>query len=130
MIETMADVASGVDLSLPGGERPRRLRATPALRRLVRETRLHPAQLIAPLFVVSGRGRREEIASLRGHARLSPELVVAEARRLAGQKDQAARHANEQPLEGRPIQFRLVNRIRICEIVFQERDGRLQISRA
>jgi porphobilinogen synthase len=50
----------------------------------VRETRLHPAQLIAPLFVVSGRGRREEISSLKGHARLSPDLAVLEAERLAG----------------------------------------------
>ena len=36
--------------------RPRRLRATPAMRRLVAETRIHPAQLILPLFV------REDIA--------------------------------------------------------------------
>jgi porphobilinogen synthase len=34
--------------------------------------------------VVSGRGRREEISSLKGHARLSPDLAVAEAARLAG----------------------------------------------
>jgi porphobilinogen synthase len=54
------------------------------LRGLVRETRLDPNQLVAPLFVVSGRGRRDEISSLKGHARLSPELAVAEAHRLAG----------------------------------------------
>jgi porphobilinogen synthase len=63
-------------------DRPRRLRANPQLRELVRETRLHPAQLVAPIFVVSGRGRREEISSLKGHARLSPDLAVAEAERL------------------------------------------------
>ncbi|MHB8688493.1 MAG: porphobilinogen synthase [Candidatus Dormibacteraceae bacterium] len=68
----------------PVGDRPRRLRANPHLRALVRETRLHPAQLIAPMFVVSGRSRREEIASLKGHARVSPDLAVAEAERLAG----------------------------------------------
>jgi porphobilinogen synthase len=51
---------------------------------LVRETRLHPTQLVAPIFVVSGRGRREEIASLKGHARMSPDLALAEAERLAG----------------------------------------------
>jgi porphobilinogen synthase len=67
----------------PAGERPRRLRANPRLRDLVRETRLHPAQLVAPIFVVSGRGRREEISSLKGHARLSPDLAVVEAERLA-----------------------------------------------
>jgi porphobilinogen synthase len=49
----------------------------------VRETWLHPSQLVAPLFVVSGRRRREEIASLNGHARLSPDLALAEAGRLA-----------------------------------------------
>jgi len=69
---------------VPSGDRPRRLRANPQLRELVRETRLHPAQLVAPIFVVSGRGRREEISSLKGHARLSPDLAVAEAVRLAG----------------------------------------------
>ncbi len=67
----------------PAGDRPRRLRANPPLRELVRETRLHAAQLVAPIFVVSGRGRREEISSLKGHARLSPDLAVAEADRLA-----------------------------------------------
>jgi porphobilinogen synthase len=51
---------------------------------LVRETRLHPAQLVAPIFVVSGRRRREEISSLKGHARMSPDVALAEAARLAG----------------------------------------------
>ena len=66
-----------------GAQRPRRLRATAALRALVRETRLDPSQLVAPLFVISGRGRRHEIASLKGHARLSPDLALVEAHRLA-----------------------------------------------
>ncbi|HKB33342.1 MAG TPA: porphobilinogen synthase [Candidatus Dormibacteraeota bacterium] len=68
---------------IPEGDRPRRLRANPHLRDLVRETRLHPAQLVAPIFVVSGHGRREEISSLKGHARLSPDLAAVEAERLA-----------------------------------------------
>jgi len=68
---------------IPAGDRPRRLRANPQLRELVRETRLHAAQLVAPIFVVSGRGRREEISSLKGHARLSPDLAAVEAERLA-----------------------------------------------
>jgi len=71
-------------VTVPGADRPRRLRSNPALRALVRETRLHPAQLVAPLFVVSGRKRHEEIASLKGHARISPDLALAEAERLAG----------------------------------------------
>jgi porphobilinogen synthase len=67
-----------------GADRPRRLRSSSAVRALVRETRLHPSQFVAPLFVVSGRNRREEIASLKGHARISPDLALAEAQRLAG----------------------------------------------
>ncbi|HEY8811837.1 MAG TPA: porphobilinogen synthase [Candidatus Dormibacteraeota bacterium] len=69
---------------MPSERRPRRLRANPALRRLVRETRLDAGQLIAPLFVVSGRDRREPISSLKGHSRLSPDIALVEARRLAG----------------------------------------------
>jgi porphobilinogen synthase len=78
------DLLAPPTTSTPGAERPRRLRATAALRALVRETRLDPSQLVAPLFVISGRIRRDEIASLKGHSRLSPDLVVAEAHRLAG----------------------------------------------
>ena len=65
--------------------RPRRLRRTPALRALVRETRLHPAMLVAPLFVRPGRDTREPIPSLPGHARLTVDLAVTEAADLARQ---------------------------------------------
>ncbi len=64
-------------------ERTRRMRASAARRSLVRETRLSPAQLVMPLFVVTGRGRREPIASMPGQARLSPDLVVELAGDLA-----------------------------------------------
>jgi porphobilinogen synthase len=64
-------------------DRPRRLRATAAGRALVRETRLTPRQLVAPVFLVPGRHRREAIPSLAGHERLSPDLAVEHARRLA-----------------------------------------------
>ena len=63
--------------------RPRRLRRTAALRALVRETRLHPSMLVAPLFVRPGAGKREPIGSLPGQARLSPDLAAEEAARLA-----------------------------------------------
>lgn len=63
--------------------RGRRLRRTPALRALASETRLHPDELVAPLFVREGQGVREPIASMPGHARLSPELAAAEAAELA-----------------------------------------------
>ncbi|MBA2381285.1 MAG: porphobilinogen synthase [Chloroflexi bacterium] len=67
--------------SLP--TRLRRLRRTPSLRALVRETRLHPAMLVAPLFVRPGVGVREPIASMPGQARLSADLAADEAARLA-----------------------------------------------
>ncbi len=63
--------------------RPRRSRRTPALRALVRETRLHPSMFIAPLFVRPGRGVREPIVSLPGVERLSPDEAAREAQRLA-----------------------------------------------
>jgi porphobilinogen synthase len=63
--------------------RPRRLRRTPALRALVRETRLHPSMLVAPLFVQPGAGRRDPIGSMPGQARLSADLAADEAARLA-----------------------------------------------
>jgi porphobilinogen synthase len=53
------------------------------MRALVRETRLDPSQLIAPLFVINGREQRHEIASLKGHYRLTPDLALREAHRLA-----------------------------------------------
>lgn len=64
-------------------QRPRRLRTDAAMRSLVRQTHLRASALVAPLFVVPGVDRREAIPSLGGHARLSPDLVVEEARALA-----------------------------------------------
>jgi porphobilinogen synthase len=58
--------------------RLRRLRQHPALRRLVQETRLDPANFVLPLFVRPGRGVRQPIASMPGHAQLSPDLLAAE----------------------------------------------------
>jgi porphobilinogen synthase len=65
-------------------DRPRRLRATAASRALVRETRLSPRQLVAPVFLVPGRNRREPIPSMPGHERMSPDLAVEYAGRLTG----------------------------------------------
>src|SRR5262245_11615472 len=63
-------------------ERPRRLRRTPALRALVRETRLEPAQLIQPVFVVDGSGTREPIRSMPGIERFSVDRVVEEIKEI------------------------------------------------
>jgi porphobilinogen synthase len=47
-------------------QRPRRLRSHPALRRLVRETRLTKDDLVLPLFVVEGKGTRQAVPSMPG----------------------------------------------------------------
>jgi porphobilinogen synthase len=62
--------------------RGRRLRRTPALRALVRETRLHPSMLVAPLFVRPGTGIREEIGAMPGQHRLSVDELEREVRGL------------------------------------------------
>jgi porphobilinogen synthase len=56
----------------------RRLRATEALRSLVRETILDPADFILPLFICPGEGVRREISSMPGHAQLSVDRLVKE----------------------------------------------------
>jgi len=60
----------------------RRLRRTEALRALVRETTLDPGDFVYPIFVAHGRGLREEIASMPGQFRLSPDMLAAEAKEL------------------------------------------------
>jgi porphobilinogen synthase len=59
--------------------RPRRLRQTPALRQLVRETRLHPSQLVLPLFARSGHKVRRPIGAMPGVYQLSPDELLLEA---------------------------------------------------
>ena len=62
--------------------RTRRLRRTGAIRRMVAETRLHPSMLVLPLFVTSGSGVSNPIASMPGQSQLSVDRlldVVAEA---------------------------------------------------
>ena len=62
--------------------RPRRLRTTPAMRRMVSQTRVHPAELILPLFVRAGLTEPRPIASMPGvvqHSRDSLRKAVASA---------------------------------------------------
>ncbi len=61
--------------------RPRRLRRGATLRAMVRETRIHPDNLILPLFAIAGENRTEPIASLPGQRRETPDLIAARARR-------------------------------------------------
>jgi porphobilinogen synthase len=63
--------------------RPRRLRRTEALRRLVRETWLDPSQFVLPLFVRSGAGIRQPIESMPGVAQTSVDELVRDAREAA-----------------------------------------------
>jgi porphobilinogen synthase len=58
--------------------RLRRLRASEALRGLVRETRLHPGQFILPLFVCPGEGIKREIGAMPGNYQMSVDEIVKE----------------------------------------------------
>jgi porphobilinogen synthase len=66
------------------GPRPRRLRRTPALRRMVRETTLRPADFIHPLFVTAGAGVERPIGPLPGHAQRSVDRLDAEVDEALG----------------------------------------------
>ena len=63
-------------------QRPRRLRKSHTIRDLVQETRLHPDDFIVPLFIVEGKNRKEEIASMPNYFRLSLDLVEQEVKDL------------------------------------------------
>ena len=63
--------------------RMRRLRRTPAMRRLVAETRVTPDDLVAPLFVREGIDEPQPIASLPGVVQHTHDSLVKEARRLS-----------------------------------------------
>jgi porphobilinogen synthase len=60
----------------------RRLRGSDALRRLVRETRVHRDDLVLPLFVVEGSGVCEPVASMPGVSRWSVDTLVEQAKRV------------------------------------------------
>lgn len=56
--------------------RTRRLRRSPELRRMVAQTRIHPAMLVLPLFVVAGEDIERPIPSMPGHAQLSVDRLL------------------------------------------------------
>ena len=60
--------------------RPRRNRKTDSIREMIRETWLHPSDLILPLFVIEGQNLKIEIESMPDCYRLSPDLIVEEAK--------------------------------------------------
>ena len=61
--------------------RMRRLRRTEAIRRMVRQTRVLPQDLIMPFFVVEGENIKEAIQSMPGQSRLSIDNLVREAKK-------------------------------------------------
>ena len=68
-------------MNMPGFPvvRPRRLRQSVAMRRLVAETQLNVSQLVLPLFARAGKKVRHEIGSMPGVFQLSPDEIVREA---------------------------------------------------
>jgi porphobilinogen synthase len=73
-------MSTTTDSGLHLTRRLRRLRRTPAVRAMVRETRLAAEQLILPLFVTAGTGVRRAVGSMPGVSQLSVDEAVAEAR--------------------------------------------------
>lgn len=59
--------------------RPRRMRQNENFRAMIRETRLAPEQLVYPLFVLPGKGKKEEVSSMPGVFRLSVDQLQQEA---------------------------------------------------
>jgi porphobilinogen synthase len=68
-------------MSLPGFPivRPRRLRTSPALRRLVAETSLNVSSLVLPLFARSGKKLRRAVDAMPGVFQLSPDEILRDA---------------------------------------------------
>ncbi|GAA2099951.1 MULTISPECIES: porphobilinogen synthase [Brevibacterium] len=66
-----------------GTVRPRRLRRTPAVRRMVRETRLHPAELVLPLFVKEGLREPAPLTSMPGVVQHTLDSLAEAAREAA-----------------------------------------------
>ena len=75
----LVDLKEGLALTRRG----RRIRKSPGIRSLVRETRLSPEMFVYPLFVCEGAGVRREVSSMPGVFQLSVDEAVREARAAA-----------------------------------------------
>ncbi len=69
---------TNLSTEFPSVQRPRRLRRTPALRRMVEETQLTVNDLIYPLFVMEGEGQKVEVVSMPGSYRYTLDLLLKE----------------------------------------------------
>ncbi|ESA34082.1 delta-aminolevulinic acid dehydratase [Leptolyngbya sp. Heron Island J] len=80
-LQTATDAAEAmVEATAERVQRPRRLRRTGALRRMVQETVLTAADLIYPLFVMEGEGQQEAVPSMPNCFRYSLDLLLEEAK--------------------------------------------------
>jgi len=83
----MSAEGTGSGSALPGRVtpviRPRRLRATPAMRRLTQQTRVHPAELILPMFIREGVTEPVPIGSMPGVVQHSLDSFRSELQRAA-----------------------------------------------
>ncbi len=71
------------EMDFLNGRRQRRLRATPWMRDMVRETTLSPADFVWPLFIIDGQNERTAIRTMPGVERLSVDLAVKAAKDAA-----------------------------------------------
>src|SRR5436305_14289619 len=82
-VAEQAERAHSTEGPAPLIERPRRLRRTPGLRRMLRETTLDAADFIYPLFVVHGSDTQAEIGSMPGNYHWSLDKLPVEAEAIA-----------------------------------------------
>ncbi len=83
MDDLLAQRSAGAPIAPFPKTRLRRLRRTPALREMMRETRLRPSDFVYPLFVTTGRNVRVPIEPMPGQAQVSVDNLVREARESA-----------------------------------------------
>jgi porphobilinogen synthase len=81
-VDRLATASRDAASAPPPAHRLRRTRRSEALRAFVRETRIHPRQLVAPLFVQPGTGTREPVGSMPGVERVTPDEALRDARAL------------------------------------------------
>ncbi len=79
----MTDLSGDLPVGAYPTVRMRRMRRDDFSRRLMRESRLSPDDLIYPVFVLEGEGRREAVPSMPAIDRMSIDLLLREARELA-----------------------------------------------
>lgn len=83
MMMVQAPAETQTTAAPPPVVRPRRLRLSPAMRAMVRETHLRAEDFIYPLFVTHGRGVRQPVSSMPGVCQLSVDQLGATAERAA-----------------------------------------------